>query len=205
MCPSMQKKWTLFLTLCASRINSHLTFDFFQLPGRSCLKLLSIPCPLLLFASGMFIACGIGRNLCTKLKCVIEVHPFPAMRFSCILESKDSVRCPVDSRDSTLQSYIVLDFCFSLPIFGFRIRFHDACLSFTRHRGSHRSFQFSPRIFENFFISFVVWINKIDSSLSLSIVKLRFLFCPFLFFSILSGFSNFRAHFRPNMIWSVVA
>ena len=33
-------KWTFFLSLCASRIASFLQLTFFQLPGRSCLKLL---------------------------------------------------------------------------------------------------------------------------------------------------------------------
>ena len=60
-------------------------------------------------ASGIFIAYVIGIHLCTKLYCVIEVNPFPAMRSSCALDCKDSVFCLVDSWDSTIQPYIVLN------------------------------------------------------------------------------------------------
>ena len=66
-----------------------------------------------------------------------------------------------------------------------------------------RSFQLSSRIFCEFlFVFFVIRINNVNSSQSPSIVELRLLFCPFLFFSILSGFPNFRPYFRPCMIWS---
>ena len=82
------------------------------------------------------------------------------------------------------------------------IRFHDAWLSFTRHRGSHKSFQFSSCVVENFWVFSVVWINKINSPQSSSIVELRFSFFPFLFFSILSGITNFCPNFWPYMIWS---
>ena len=70
------------------------------------------------FASGFFIACGIGINLCTKLYCVIEVNPSPAMWTSWFLDCEDSTRCLVDSWDSTTQSCVVLN-SFSLPILGF--------------------------------------------------------------------------------------
>ena len=73
------------------------------------------------------------------------------------------------------------------------------CCWFTRHGWCHGSFQFSHRVFENVFVFFVIWIDKVNSSLSSSIVELWFFFCPFLFFSILGGFTNFRL---PYMIWS---
>ena len=86
------------------------------------------------------------------------------------------------------------------------IRFHNARMRFvhppTGHGCGHRSFQFSPRVFWNFFVLFVIWIDEVNSSQSSSIVELWFFFCPFLFFSILSGFTNFRPNFWPYMIWS---
>ena len=72
----------------------------------------------------------------------------------------------------------------------------------TRQCWCHRSFQFSPRILENFFVFFVIWIDKVNSSHFSIIVELWFFFCPFLFLSILSGFTNFRPNFWPYMIWS---
>ena len=119
---------------------------------------------------------------------------------SWFLDCEDSVRCLVDSWDSTIQSYIVLHlFMANLRLC---LRFRDAWLTFTRHRGSHRSFQFSSCNFVNFWVSSYVWIKKRNSSQSSSIVELRFLFCPFLFLSILSSFTNFRPIFWPYMIWS---
>ena len=43
---------------------------------------------------------------------------------------------------------------------------------------------------------------KANSSESSSIVELWLFFCPSLFVSILSGFTNFRPYFWPYMIWS---
>ena len=57
----------------------------------------SIPCPLQLFAPGIFIAWGIGLNLWTQLQWVIES--------SCFAGGEDSTRCLVDSWDSTLQPW----------------------------------------------------------------------------------------------------
>ena len=99
--------------------------------------------------------------------------------------------------------------CFGILLeCNFRPRSHlrDAIWSFfTRHGWCHKSLQFSPRVFflfKNFFVLFVILIGKVNSPGSSSIVELRFFFCPFLFFSILSGFTNFRPNFRPYMIWS---
>ena len=53
-------KWTLFLSLCASRITSVLLLTFSSFHA-AIVSSFSIPCPLQLFASGFFIACG-NRN-----------------------------------------------------------------------------------------------------------------------------------------------
>ena len=62
-------------------------------------------------------------------------------------------------------------------------------------------FQFLITFFFCFFALFVVWIDNVTSSQSSSIVEPCFFFCPFLFFTILSGISNFRPYFWTYMIW----
>ena len=59
------------------------------------------------FASGIFIACGIGIKLCTKLQCNAEFCPFPAMCSSWILFVTDSILCLVDSWASVIQLNLV--------------------------------------------------------------------------------------------------
>ena len=56
--------------------------------------------------------------------------------------------------------------------------------------GATGLFQFSPRVFENFLVLFVIRIDKVNSSQLSSIVKLWLFFRPFLFSSNLSGFTN---------------
>ena len=64
-----------------------------------------------------------------------------------------------------------------------RNHFRDAIWrSFTRHAWCHRSFQFSPRIFEDFFVCFVIQIDKVNSSQFASVVEFWFFLCPPLFF-----------------------
>ena len=53
-----------------------------------------------------------------------------------------------------------------------------------------------------FLCLFVIRIVKTNSSQFPSKIELLFLFCPFLLFSILSGFTYFRPYFWPYMIWS---
>ena len=82
------------------------------------------------------------------------------------------------------------------------IRFRDAWLSFTRHRGSHRSFQFSC-IFKEL-LSILCRLDQKNKFLSVFAycVKFWLFFCPLLFFSILSKFTNVCPNFWPYMIWS---
>ena len=75
-------------------------------------------------------------------------------------------------------------------------------LRFARHGRVQKPFQFSPRLFKGFFEFMVILINVVDSSQSWSIVEFWLLVFPFLLFSILSGFPNFRPNFWPYMIWS---
>ena len=82
------------------------------------------------FQSRIFIACGIGRNLGTKLWCVMEGNPFTTMRSPCVLDCKDSASCLVDTWDSTKQQCTVWD-SFTLPFFGsaFAFTMQGCCLS----------------------------------------------------------------------------
>ena len=60
----------------------------------------------------------------------------------------------------------------------------------------------SPRGFESFFVILAIRIDEVNSSQSSSIVEFWLLIFPWLFFSILSGFTNFRPYFWPHVIWS---
>ena len=97
--------------------------------------------------------------------------------------------------------------CFELllmAIFLLYILFHDARILFVSlagHGWSHRSFQFSSCVADNFLMFFAIRIDKVNPFQLSSIVKLRFLICPFLFLSILS-FANFRPNFWTYIIWS---
>ena len=70
------------------------------------------------------------------------------------------------------------------------------------HGWCHWSFQVSSCVLDNFWILFVIRIDKVNPSQLSSIVELLVLFCTFLLFSILSGFTNFRPNFWAYMIWS---
>ena len=75
--------------------------------------------------------------------------------------------------------------------------------SFARHGWCPGSFKIPPCIFGSLFVILVIRINKVNSSQSSSIVFVL-LFCPFLFFSILSGFPSLGPYFWPYTIWSGV-
>ena len=106
------------------------------------------------------------------------MNPFQTVRSSCVLDCKDSALCFVDSWDSTIQPYIVLNSFSALHSLTTLLRMLSVSLA--GHGWSHRSFQFSSCIFDNFWTLFV---------------KLRFFICPSLLFTILSGFTNFRPYF----------
>ena len=140
----------------------------------------SIPCPLQLFESGIFIAWGLGINLWTKLWWIIEVKTLPAMRSSCLCEQ---------IRFHPLPCGFVRFHCTTIFRFGNRLgcsvlrcsHLRGACLSFlfAMHCRCHRSFQFSPPIV-SFFVILVLRINQVNSSQSSSFIEFGILF--FLFF-----------------------
>ena len=141
-------------------------------------------------------------DLCTKLQWVIEVNPLPAVWILWFFRLKRFHSFPCGFRRfhfSTIHCFEILPRC------NFRLRnhFRDAILrSFTRHGCCHRYVQFSLRVLEDFCVFFIIWIDEATSPQSSSIVEIWFFFCPFLFFSILSGFTNYRPYFWPHMIWS---
>ena len=110
----------------------------------------------------------------------------------CFVSREDSILCLVDSWDSTLQPQIVLGISWdAISCFATTFVVQVWAFLFARHGRCHRSFQFPPRILESFFVILVIRIKKFNSSQSSSIIEFWFFFCPFLLFSILSGFTNF--------------
>ena len=67
-----------FVSLCFQK-NLLFAPNLNHLPGRNRFELLPFLVHCCLFASRIFIAWGIGINLCTKLLCVIELIPLPTM------------------------------------------------------------------------------------------------------------------------------
>ena len=91
---------------------------------------------------------------------------------------------------------------FSSPIFGFAPVFtmvgcllHGIAVAIGLHN-------FLLCVFENFWIFSIFRIDDVNASQSSSIIELWLLGCPFLLFSLLSGFTNFGPNFWPYMIWS---
>ena len=89
--------------------SDHLIFasDFRQLPCRDFLEFFPL-FSTAAFASGTFIAWGIGINLCTRLQRLNEFKPFPAMWSSWYLREAPSIRILIDSSASTMHAYFVL-------------------------------------------------------------------------------------------------
>ena len=152
-------KWTLFLSLCVSRITSFLLFDFLQLPCWNCLELL----PFLVHGS----------------VCIWNLHWF---------RHRNKFVNPIvmDHRSGAFSCNAIFMFCewrrfHSLPC-GF-MRFHCTTINrvgnllecnfllcshlrgaspsfpLARHGCCNRSFQFSHRVFESFFEMLVVRID----------------------------------------------
>ena len=101
-----EAKWTLLLFFCASFMTSflHLTF-LTSHAGTVSSFFYSLSTGA--FASGIFIACGIGTNVRTKLYCNTDVCAFPAMCSSWILFVTDSILCLVHSCASVIQLNLV--------------------------------------------------------------------------------------------------
>ena len=119
-------------SLCASRITTFLLLTFSKLHA-GIVSSFSHSLSTAAFASGIFILCGIGINLCTRVQCDIEVNPLLAMWFSWFFGWEDSTRCLVDS----MRFHHTLIHCFwSLLGCNLRLRtqFRDAFWRlFTRH------------------------------------------------------------------------
>ena len=73
---------------------------------------------------------------------------------------------------------------------------------FAWHGWCHGSFQFSSYVLRISEFSLSSGSKKVNSSQFSSVVELSTFFCPFLLFSILSGFTKFRPYCRPHIVWS---
>ena len=129
------------------------------------------------FASGIFIACGIGINLCTKLWCNTEFCPLPAMCSSWIFFVTDSILCLVDSWASVIQLNLVfapdaLDF----SVFETTVSRIDAWGNALLH-GIAAAFwclQLSPCIVNDAFVLFITRINRLNFSQFSGVFEFRF-------------------------------
>ena len=142
-------KWFSFSPPCASQNNLFLAL--FPKTMLDLSQASSIACPLLL--------------LHPKLSSLVawEITCVPSKPFTCnvILMVFRLRRFFSLSRRFMRFHYTIIN-CFKpflLSIFGFAFAI-AMLLSFTRHRGSHRSFQFSSCVFENFWVFSIVWIKK---------------------------------------------
>ena len=129
--------------------------------------------------------------------------PRPAMWSSWCFGWDNSALGLVDSWDSIMQPNFVLGLrscgdatncCLSPETFGI--------LSFAKHGRSHGYLQLPSCVFHGLLTLMIVWINKINSPQSSSIIYFRLFHCPFLFFPILCGFPNLRPYFGPHKIRS---
>ena len=68
-----------------------------------------------------------------------------------------------------------------------------------RHGRFHVHFQLSPCFLIRLFMFFVFWVNKINSSYSARVLKLRFFVRPFMLLSSLCCFAEVCAYFWPHV------
>ena len=149
------------------------------------------------FTSRIFTACGIGKNLCANCS-VKEVNPLLEIRSSWFLVCTDSA---LSRRFMGLHRKTKIALNSFIADLRLCARSHDAWISCTRHRGSHKE------SLSNFLLAFLRISGfslscGTNYSQSSSIVELRFLLCPFLFLLLLSGFINCRPNSKRYMIWS---
>ena len=106
-------KWTFFVSLCASKVTSFLLLTFPKFyAGIVSSYFHSVSTAA--FATGIFMTCDIGINLCTKLYYVIEVNPFPVRRSSCVLECEEFCSLPrrfVRFHNKTIHYFELICYC----------------------------------------------------------------------------------------------
>ena len=183
-------KWTFFLSLCASRITSFLLLTFSSL--RACLELFPsfIHCSFCIWN----IHCLKHRNeIVNQIGMGHRSKPFACNVVFMIsrLRRFNSLPCGfVKFQHTTILRFWNLVGCIK-PRCGYLSAGRAGrtlCSLFARHSRVHMHFQLSPRIPNDFFVFFILWINKVDASHSSSIFEFWLLVFPFLFFSLLSGF-----------------
>ena len=195
-----EAKWTFFSSLCTSRITSFFCSSFYPKSKAGVASSFFYSLSTAAFASGIFIACGIGINLCTKLSCTIELYPLPAIWSSWCSGRDDYKSCLVDSWASTIQACFVFEI---LPELAVSAPVSDELawllVPFLQGIGtSIGTSNFLLALYDGIFIITIVRIDKVNSSQSPSIIEFGLLVCPLLLFSFLSGFSNPRPDFRSG-------
>ena len=126
---------------------------------------------------------------------------------SWFLGREDARRCPMDSCARYMHTFRFLESCrgytlpFQFPEVGSMSSFL-LCPFLARHGRLHRNFQISLHVFDSFFVFSIFQNNKVNASQPPSVVELWLLDCPFLLFSLPSGFSNFGPYFRPHILRS---
>ena len=184
-----EAKWTVFLSLCASRIASFLLLTFFNCQAGIVSNFFH-SFSNAAFASGIFIAWDNGKNLWTKLKWVIELYPLTAMWSSSSFGWDDSRRCLLDSCDSAIHACFAFGILLDSQLCA-SVSWGEQCLIVPFVHGINSSTGTS-----NFLLTFL------KVSLYSPFWQLD---CRLLFFSLLSGFSNLGLHCKPHIFRSVVA
>ena len=149
MCPSARRNELLRLRPC---FIDHLllTSDFRQVPRRNLFQF-SHSLSTAAFAAGIFMACGMGINSCTKLS------PLPAVWSSWWFGKDSPFRSLVDSLSSKIHASFDL---ISLVYHQFTIL---TVLSYlARQSGSHWCFQFLASILDGLFEFLVLRVNEIN-------------------------------------------
>ena len=192
-CFSVLLLWPLFFALDFSHIPCWNSLKFFHSLSTAA------------FASGIFIACGIGVILCTKIVMHYRILSFSRDVFfmNPFRDWLHSLSWGFMGFSNTTESglcFICLGFfCF------WKNGFPCACLrkrSFLWYCSCLWRLQLSPCILFDVCIFFVTRINRINSCQFSCEFEFWFLDCPFLFFSSLSGFSNSCPSVRPYVIWT---
>ena len=131
------------------------------------------------FASGIFIASGIGINLCTRFLWFSEIlFPLPAIWSSWALWRGPSIRFLADSSASTMHACFVSRLSKTL-----QVSLYSSRLVLQGIAAGIGSSNFLRAFFHNVLEFFIRWINEVNTTHLPNIAKLRFFDSSLLLFS----------------------
>ena len=107
-----------------------------------------------------------------------------------IIGREDSRRCLVDSCASTMHAHLVLESC----------RVYTLAVEFSEAGSMSFFYDLVPVLLRFFYQRIRLPDHYLNASQPSSIFEFRFLDCPLLLFSLLSGFSNFGPSFNPHIL-----